>query len=133
MAAVDTAPHKGAEKTQDADAPVTYTLEQMKILTSPKTRRYWIGVYHYAPLEHTDAGGVSVMNNARVPPDESPGTPERYSTASSSATTSRTAVWPASRYGTADHTAVDFVRAPPLDYPANAAFNAVFAAETALW
>ena len=73
MAAVETAPPVGA-KTRDADAPVTYTLEQIKALVAPKTRRYWIGIREDAPLEHTDAGGVSVVKFSGPPPVDDDGT-----------------------------------------------------------
>lgn len=72
MAAVETAPPVGA-KTRDADAPVTYTLEQIRAITAPKTRRYWIGLREDAPLEHTDAGGISVMKYSGPPPVDDDG------------------------------------------------------------
>lgn len=72
MAAVETAPPVGA-KTRDADAPVTYTLEQIKTIVAPKTRRYWIGIREDAPLEHTDAGGISVMKFSGPPPVDDDG------------------------------------------------------------
>lgn len=72
MAVVDTTPPVGA-KTRDDNAPVTYTLEQIKTLVAPKTRRYWIGIREDAPLEHTDAGGVGVMKYSGPPPVDDDG------------------------------------------------------------
>lgn len=73
MAAVETAPPVGAAKPRDLDAPVRFTIDQIKILVAPKTRRYWIGVYHDAPFDHGSKAGVSFMKYFGAPPVDDDG------------------------------------------------------------
>lgn len=73
MAAVETAPPVGATKTRDPDDPVKFTIDQVKILTAPKSRRYWIGVYPDAPFDHGSKAGVSFMKYKGPPPVDDDG------------------------------------------------------------
>jgi hypothetical protein len=72
MAAVDTAP-QGATKARDPDGPVTYSLEQVKRITAPKTRRYWMGVIESAPFDHCSKAGLGLLKFKGAPPVDDDG------------------------------------------------------------
>ena len=75
MASVETAPASGAKPAaqRDPNAPVTFTMEQIKLALAPKTRRYWVGITEDAPFDTCSKAGIGLMKYKGPAPTDDDG------------------------------------------------------------